>query len=442
MPRPTDASAPSERSTARELTRGSIWSLATLAISAGGGFAFWIVAPLTSPDAVGVGRASAWFSLLQLVIIASSIGAPILVSRRGADADAPRLAGAVAATVGVVAAFGGLVSPIFAGETWRTLPGIGGVALPLLMAVFAVGSAWTVIVDARLMSLRAWPWVFARGAIPALVRIPLLALDPLDDRGTWIVVVALAPIAASGVLAAVVLGRLGAIEAVSPARLALGDARFLATQHVGALATQAPFYVIPLMVAARVESEANAAFYLVFGIGVMSTMVPHTLSQVLLSEVSIDAEDRSRRVRRTLAANVGCGVVAWTGSVLVGPTLLAAIGDVYGEMAGYLPWLVVASTAFGVTAVGLTEARLAGDAALTNAITWAIAIGSIGTAAILVPWRPIDGAVAAWVLANLAAMSVAFVGVETRLRRGRPEPSADRVEVVEPSRVGAGLSSS
>ena len=407
-----------ERAGQPNLARGSLWSLGALAAVAGGGFVFWVTAAFTS-DAGDVGRAAAWFTLVQLIVIGSAIGAPILVNRRGAEPTISRISGAALAIVVGIAAVAGLAAPFVAGSSWQMMSGRSGIALSPLLMVGAVGAAATLVADARLMSLRRWRSVFARASLPAMVRLPLLLIDPLDDRGMWLAVIAVGPVALSGFVAVGVLARRGHVQIAGLGALSSADRRFLLAQHGGALATQAPYHVLPLMVAARVSGATNAAFYLVWGIGVMVAMLPQTLTQVLLSETSLDEHNRLGRIRQTLAANVALGLLGWLVSATIGRTILSKIGPTYGEISPILPWLMVAALAWGVTAVCLTEARLAHDSYLTSIVTYLIAFGSVGLALILVPARPVWGVVIAWVAANIGAMCVGMVAVERRWRSNR-----------------------
>ncbi len=399
----------------RELTRGALWGTATLGVTAAAGFGFWIVAALTSTDAGDVGRAAAWFSLVQLVVMVCGVGAPILIHRSGGERSISGITGAAAATVTMLAFSLGLLAPFVAGSNWNELSGSSGARLSLPLALVAAGATLTLVVDARFVSSRAWRSVFIRSATPAIARVPLLLLDPWQDRASWIVAVALVPLAASGLFGGLVLWRRHLIEMAAPWRLSPEHRTFLGAQHVGALATQAPFHVIPLLVAGRVAGQTNAAFYLVWSIGVMVIMLPQTLTQVLLSEVSLERENRVGRIRRTLGANIIAGMAVWVAASLLSAPVLGLLGHSYAEVAPIVPWLVAAALVFGVTSVGLTEARLARDSWLTNAITWTIAVGSIGLGLLLIPGRPVWGAVTAWVAANVVAMVVAVIGVERRV---------------------------
>ena len=121
-----------------------------------------------------------------------------------------------------------------------------------------------------MQSSARWRTLFARSAVPATVRLPLLFVSPLDDRATWLLIAAAAPVAASGFLTTGLLVRWQAVHPLGS--LSRDQRTFLASQHMSALATHLPYHAIPLVVARHVSSSLNAAFYLVWGIGVMATL--------------------------------------------------------------------------------------------------------------------------------------------------------------------------
>ncbi len=400
-----------------DLGRGSLWSLGAVASTALSGFLFWVLAAETSANSGDVGRAAAWFTVIQLVVATTALGAPILLNRTGGQHDAPAIAGATLRLVAATALVLGALSPLVAGSQWSSLSGVSGPPIGALIALLAVGSALTLGVDARLMSMRRWQALFARSAIPAAARLPLLFVSPLQDRAMWLVLAASAPVAVSGVVTLGVLTRSGALRWHE--RLSGAHRTFLTSQHLSALATHLPYHAIPLVVARHVSSSLNAAFYLVWGIGVMATLVPHTLSQVLLSETSLFGEGRARRIRLTLFANVGVGVVGWAVSQVFGAMILGRLGPNYEELAGILPWLFVAVLCFGLTSIALTETRIADDHRLTVAVTWLVA----AVALVITVWQsrstPIWGATWAWVFAHATGAIVALLLVDRRRSVGR-----------------------
>ncbi len=400
-----------------DLGRGSLWSLGAVATTALSGFLFWVIAAQTSPQAADVGRAAAWFTVVQLVVAMTALGAPILLNRTGGNADAPGIAGATLSLVALGAFLLAAVSPVVAGQQWSSLSGVSGPLVGLLIAALATGSALTLGIDARLISLRRWKALFARSAIPAAIRLPLLFISPLDDRATWLVISAAAPIAASGVLAVVVLARRGDIA--RSGALAAEHRIFLTTQHLSALATHLPYHAIPLVVARHVSSSLNAAFYLVWGIGVMATLVPHTLSQVLLSETSLFGDDRARRIRLTLFTNIAVGIIGWITSQAIGEVVLRRLGPAYEELAGILPWLFVATLCFGLTSIALTETRLANDHRLTVGITWLVATIALTVTIWQAKNSPVWGATWGWVLAQATGSVIALLLVDRRRSRGK-----------------------
>jgi len=398
------------------LRRGSAWALTTLTTVSAGGFAFWVLAAATSSDTGAVGLAAAWYTVVQLVVSLCALGAPILINRRGASADAARIAGSAATTVAIAALLLGLLAPLLAGSFWTDLGGRSGLALGPWIAIGTVGASLTLVVDARLISLRRWRAVYLRAAIPTLVRLPLLYLDPLDDRGTWIAILAIAPIAISGIVTTTILLARRDLQVAPPLALSAADRRFLGVQHVGAAAAQAPYHVIPFLVAQHVSGPTNAAFYLIWSIGVMAAMLPQALTQILLSETSLEVRGRVPRIRQTLVANIALGASGWILSIRFAEPILDLIGPIYGSMAPVLPWLLLAALSWGLTSICLTEARLIDDGQTTTLITLTIALGSVGLGLLWIPSQPVWGATYAWLAANLLAMVLGMGALERRWR--------------------------
>ncbi len=397
---------------------GSIWAVATVATVSATGFGFWVLAEKLSESSDAVGRAAAWFTLSQLIVLLVGLGGPILINRTGSKTDSADVAGAAAVIILAFAFAFGLAAPIVAGSAWRQLSGIGGFSLGPFVAIGATGAAMAIVSDARLLSLRRWRSVFVRNALPAVARIPLLLFEPFDDRATWIVCVAVAPLALSGFVALSLLIREGEIRFRSPLRLSADDRRFLFVQHLGAVAMQAPYHIVPLMVARRVAGSTNAAFYLVWSIGVIFALLPQTLTQVLLSETSLRAAGRLARIRRTMAANLVLAGTAWVASLVLARPILNLIGPNYGELAPVLPWIILSAAALAVTSICLTEARLARNNRITTLVTGALAVTSIGLGWTLIEQRAVWGATISWLIANIVAMVAGIIALDRSVRAG------------------------
>jgi hypothetical protein len=414
---------PDEASETDTLRSGSIWAVLVLGVVSLSGIIFWIVAEarfgsggrVVEGDVVS--QASAWYTLVQAGVVASALGGPIMVNRSGGGADARRTAGATLTVLTAASLLVGLVAPLAAKAEWRSVGGLGGVELALATAFFVVGSALSLLVDARLMSMRLWRWFFVRATVPAVLRVLLLFLDPWDDRAAWILVASVVPVAASGVVAAVALYFVGGFSPAWPTALTTDQRRFLFLQHLGAAVVQVPYHVVPLLVSHQVTNSTFAAFYLIWNIGVVTAAVPAMLSQVLLSETSMARAGRVKMIRATLAVNVALMVVGWLTTMVLAAPVLALVGPVHRALAPLLPSILLASLAWGITAVILTEARLVNDSVSTTVITVTILLGTVGFALLLMPGQPLRGAVNAWLAANVVATLVGMVAMEVRTAR-------------------------
>ncbi|MDH3295660.1 MAG: hypothetical protein OER95_15180 [Acidimicrobiia bacterium] len=397
------------------LRQGSLWVMVVLAVVSLSGLLFWVIAAARFSDG-DVGRAAAWYTLVQLAVIGAAFGGPIVINRSTGSPDAGRSSGATMVTVVALAGLAGIVAPFMAGSQWRTVGSLGRPLLSLVMVGLVVGSALVLLVDARLISLRRWRWLLVRAVIPSVVRVLLLLLDPWADNAGWILLAAAGPIALSGFVALAALIVRGEVTPTLPNWFGALERRFFAVQHLGAVATQLPYHLIPFLVARTVDPATNAAFYFVWAVGVMVSMIPLVLNQVLLSESSLARTGRETLIRTTLAANLGLIGLAWLISLVVAQPILDRFGPGYGELAPVLPFLLLASLAWGLGSVCLTETRLAHDNVGTALITATISVGSLLLALILMPGRPVWGATVAWLIANLTAVAVGMVVVERRVR--------------------------
>lgn len=400
------------------LVRGSAWLVATVAVNAASGFAFWLAAA-RSEHAADVGRASALLTSVLFVNYATSMGLPVALARHGSEQSRHThvlfgrillytSATSVLGTLLFVAAVPGrIVEPLW---QWGTVPGLG------FFAAIVAGMSYTVLVDVRLAALRRWGWVLVRVAIVGVVRLALLSVGPVGDATTWLFLLAAGLPALSGCAGAALLHAEGlSLEGPAPdARTTLATLGYASVNYVGMLAAQAPQFALPVLVLLRVSPVENAAFYVAWSITTFVFLVPATIGQVLLVEGGRDATDLESHTRvalRLAGAAIGLAVIV---SILGAPIISAAYGSAYGRVADLLPLLVLAGVPWSLTTVALNRARVLADHASTLAITVTFAVGVLGLAVLLVPARGADGAVTAWIVGNMAAATIAWGALRRR----------------------------
>lgn len=396
--------------------QGSAWILIALGLQSVLGFGFWVLGSRVA-DADQLGRASALYTAIQFVNYASGLGLTVGLARHTTDrsAESDRLFGwAVVATVvsslvggaAYLASVSSEATDIIRGSVWGWL----------VFGLYTAGSSIGLLADVRLMAARRWGFMVGRIAITGLVRLPLTQVDVGIAPDVWLYHLMLAPLAIGGVLAALLLPRVGAgrLSLRRPKGLAV-LARYSGVNWVATLASQAPQFVLPLVVAQSVPSADYANFFLAWTITGLVFLVPGAIAQVLLVEGAKDAdgvqdhEPRTDRAREALGFSLGLAAVALVGAVVVGRVLVVVFGDSYGEAGRLLPLLMAAGIPWSVAAVRLSEARIRRDQLATVAITAVLGLGILGPALWLVPSHGADGAVVAWLFGNVAAATTAIV---------------------------------
>jgi O-antigen/teichoic acid export membrane protein len=433
--------------------QGSAWILVGLGIQAVLGFAFWVLGARVASSAE-VGRASALFTAIQFVNYASGLGLTVALGRhavaRSRESDA-LTTWAMAATA-VSSVIGGCAY-LALSDTSATALVKGSVAGWAVFCTYTVGTSIGLLVDVRMMAARRWGWLVGRITVVALVRLPLTALDVGVDSDLWLYHLMLAPLAIGGVVAVPLMAAIGVgrLRFARPIGLA-AFARYAGVNWGAALSSQAPQYVLPLIVAQSVASSINASFFLAWTVTGLVFLVPAAISQVLLVEgaraadgvgdgadaddadggasakgrdavesVPADAtvpdpEGADRRAAEALGFSLGLAVVAWVGALVVAPVLAAVFGDDFDRLARYLPALMVAGIPWAVTSVRLTQARIRKDQVATVLITLTLGLGILVPAVVWVPSEGAPAAISAWVFGNVAA---AIVAVVVHRRAGR-----------------------
>lgn len=415
------------RARSSRILQGSAWILIGLGIQALLGFTFWLLGSRVATSAE-LGRASALFTAIQFVNYASGLGLTVALARHATQhsPEADALFGwGIAATV---------VSSVIGGCAYLAVadtPATGLVtASPAGWAVFCAYTAGTsigLLVDVRLMAGRRWGWLVGRLALTGLVRLPLTHLDVGVAPDLWLYHLMLAPLAISGVLGVPILRWIGAGSVSWRRPATLGPvARYAGVNWVSTLASQAPQFLLPLLVASSVAASINASFFLAWTMTGLVFLVPAAIAQVLLVEGSRDADapegpttESVGRVKEALIFSLALATLAWLASLVVGQVVASVFGDAYDRLAHLLPTLMLAGIPWALTSVRLSEARIRRDQVATVAITVTLGLGILVPAFVLVPSHGTGAATSAWLFGNVAAALVAAVVH----RRARPDPS-------------------
>ncbi len=415
------------RARASALLQGSAWILVGLGIQALLGFAFWVLGARIATS-TELGQASALFTAIQFVNYASGLGLTIALARHATlqNRESDALFGwAVIATV---------ISSVLAGSAYLAIVDTsatrlvdGSVGSWVLFCVYTAATSIGLLVDVRLMAARRWGWLVGRLTVAALIRLPLVEFHTGLDPAMWLYTLMLAPLSLVGVLSIPLLGRMGGggINWHRPRTLGVVS-RYAGVNWVATLSSQAPQFVLPLVVAQSVAPSINASFFLAWTITGLVFLLPAAVAQVLLVEGGKDAQaaattgtGSAERARDALVFSVGLAALAWVGSIVVAPAIAAVFGSDYDRLAGLLPALMLAGIPWGLTSVRLAEARIRKDQVATVAITVTLGGTILVPTLVFVPSGGASVATAVFVLGNFAGAIVAAVMHERGRRAAR-----------------------
>ncbi len=413
----------------RHLLTGSALLVAGAAIQAVSGSLFWLIAANLDKQ-VDVGTASKLFTSVLFVTYLAGLGLPVALARYATDRSRESdviFSWGTLATIGAAVVLGlGYVAVLHDAAT-RVLTDWHPVLGPLLFAVAVAGSALTLIVDVRCMTMRRWNLVLGRIALVGILRLPLLLLfEDIQDRELWLFVIAVGPLAVSGLVGAALVPRVadGRFRLWPRPRTASAAVRYSMVNGLSPLADQAPSFALPVIVLANVSDSAYASFYVAWGIVSVVFYVPTAIGQAVLAEGGKDGAQVRAQVQLALVLAVGLMAVAWLATV-VGRSLVTTVyGEDYADAARVLPAMMAAGIPWAITSLYLSEVRILHRNIATVVITAVLTAAIIVPALAVVPDDGIDGASRAWLLGNLVAAAVAVVARRVA-SRGRDGPTGE-----------------
>jgi O-antigen/teichoic acid export membrane protein len=398
----------------RHLMTGSSVLVIGAAVQGLGGMAFSLVVAQWDTKA-NFGDASALFTSVLFVTYLAGLGLPVALARYAADRSVGSHVvfawGMVATAIGSVVAaalYLGLVHPKAAHVLWDWNP-VGGF---VLFAAVVMGSAFSLIVDVRAMTMRRWNVVLLRIAIVGVAKVALLPFGQDSVHRPLLLFLYLGgPVALSGFLGLALVNRMtGGRHQFSP-RPPTGRAaaRYSVINYLSTLAYQAPYFALPVIVLVHVDSATNSSFYVAWGIVAIAFYVPSAIGQALLAEGGKDGAHLRSQMRLAMALAVGLMGAGTIITFLGKGVVVAAYGEDYEDAAHILPAMMLAGIPWAMSSLYLTEARVMHRHASTVIITLSLTLAIVVPALILVPRDGLDGASAAWLVGNLIAATVALV---------------------------------
>ena len=402
----------------RQLLTGSTVLVAGAAVQGLGGMIFSLIVAQWDTKA-NFGDASALFTSVLFVTYLAGLGLPVALARYAADRSRESHVlfawGALATSVAAVVASGAylaVVRPPAASVLWDWNP-VGGF---VLFAVVVMGSAFSLIVDVRCMTLRRWNLVLLRIVLVAMAKIALLPLGRhVVHRPLLLFLYLGGPVALSGFAGIFLMRRMtGERHRLRPKPPTTRAAtRYSAINYLSTLAYQAPYFALPVIVLVHVDSATNSSFYVAWGIVAIAFYVPSAIGQALLAEGGKDGAHLRTQMRLAMSLAIGLMAAGTVATFLGKGIVVAAYGEDYRDAAHILPAMMLAGIPWAVSSLLLTEARVMHRHASTVIITVTLTLAIIVPALILVPGTAaghgLDGASAAWLAGNVVAAIVACV---------------------------------
>lgn len=394
-----------ERAWHRHLLRGSTAVVLNVGIQGAGGFAFWFLAArrFTPED---VGSAQALFTSLLAVTWLSALGLPFAVARHCRDDDpTSRINFVVAAGL---TSCGSLVAGVVY-LVWddEFVPAAASTLTPPLFLAAAVGMSLAVLVEIRLMALRRWRWVIGRAVALVGLRLPLFLVGIETQQVLWLFAAIAGTPALTGFIGtAALMGRHRSPMSLHRTQIE-HFVRAAGSNLPALLATQAPNFLVPFVVASRIDSEDYAPFYLAWGIAMIVSVVPYMLGQTLLVEAFKDRAQLNSQAGSILvwALAVTSGATAVT--AMLAPLLPRLLGDEYVALRTVAPILVGASIPWAVTVIAIAIARAHDRHGRVLLLTTIFCLTALITAWISTREHDMTSAAIGWMLANVITAGAA-----------------------------------
>ncbi|MCU1371484.1 MAG: hypothetical protein JWO77_2678 [Ilumatobacteraceae bacterium] len=429
-------------SASRHLLTGSTVLVLGAAVQGFGGMAFSIFANKIDVKA-DFGDATALFTSVLFVTYLAGLGLPVALARYAPDRSRDShvvFAWAVLATIPAAIVASGLylwlVDPQAAQTVlwdWNPVTGFA------VFAFIVVGSAFSLIVDVRFMTMRRWNLVLARICLVAVAKIAMLPLfEASSQRALWIFIDLGAPVAISGFIGVLLLPKVsGASHRLRPKPVTAHAAvRYSAVNYVSTLAYQAPYFALPVIVLTNVDSTTNGSFYVAWGIVAIAFYVPSAIGQALLAEGGKGGAHVRTQMRLAMSLAVALMALGTLATWLGKGVVIALFDESYREAAHILPAMMLAGIPWAITSLLLTEARVLHRNVATVVITITLTLSIIVPALILVPESGtkggLDGASAAWLIGNAFAAVVAIVVTAISRRSTDDKPAAKELDPLAP----------
>lgn len=327
----------------RAIVTNTSWMVATTAVNALLGLAYWgAAARLFPPELVGTAAASVAAMVLISTVGMLGFGSLLLGGLSARVGESRAVITTALATTGLVSALLGIGTAFLASTIDPDLAFLRHD--PATIAIFALGGVLltvSLVLDQALIGLGRGGWQFWRNAAMAALKLVLLValglghpwpVSWLTIYGTWTIALFVSLLG----LALPALRRGGPLAAYRPRwHLLRGLGRLAGGHHIINLALMLPGQVLPLVVTAVLSSTENAYFYIAWQFAGFIFVPPVALSVSLYAAAAGAPEALTRKLRFTLGAATAIGLAANL-VVFIGGGL--ALGLYGGDYASEATW--------------------------------------------------------------------------------------------------------
>ncbi len=407
------------------LHRNSAWIMMATVITSAFGYAYWVAAAhLFSTSQVGL--ATALVSLMTVTAIVANFGTgPALVQRlptRTSIEDwSTTMSASLFGAVGFGAAAAAIVLAALGAISHRLSVVQSDPALALLL-VFGT-SSWAVglVLDYTFIAERHSRSMSARGAVFAIVKIPLV-VAPVIALGSgsgattifasWVVASAISCLV--GIFVMVPALRPGfRIRRAGTATEMRAMSRLLAGNYLITLGNSLPLYLLPVIVLTRLSATANAYFYITWMVGGLFFMISSSVGSSLFAEGSNHPERLIATARSSIRFTTMLLAPAMLLIFVAGEQILSIFGSAYAAHGTHLLWiLAVAAIPDAITNIYAPVLRVRHRLRAAAVMTMAMAVGTIIGAWILAPTLKLTGVGAVWLTGQ--ALGSLWVAWDTR----------------------------
>lgn len=414
------------------LFRNGYALMANTAITAVLGMGYWwLAAQLYDP--ADFGRGQAVITAMRLFASLTALGFVGALARfiPVAGRRTPELivrAYVIAGATGVTAALGFLITLPWWGPTYATLGGLGP-GLFFLVAVL-VWSVFT-LQDVTLAGLRKATWVPVNSLGYGLVKMAMLvglafALPRDGIFVSWIIPAAMALIPINIFIFGKVVPR-HVRQTESTARpLALREVgRFLSGDYPGTLSILASVYLIPVLIAARVDEVTFGYFSMAHTLGSLIELLAMNMATSLTVEGAFERHRLASNSRRALrrAFMIIVPVVAVT--ILVAPLILRVFGAGFADRGTLLLQLMaVAVLPRVLIEIYLSGLRALGQARRLAAVQVCLAVLVLTGTLLLFPRAGVNAVGYALLLSETLIALAIFPGLRKILKHGETSQAA------------------